>query len=40
MTALVVIGLIVLAYYVGRSNGYAAGSKKAQQYTLEIKKKD
>lgn len=40
MSALVVVGLIVFAYYLGKSRGFEAGSKKAQKYTLEIKKKE
>lgn len=39
MSVLIVVGLIVLAYYLGRSKGIEVGEKKAQQYTLEIKKK-
>lgn len=40
MDFLLIAGLVIAAYYIGKSKGFEAGKKKAQQYVIEVKKKD
>lgn len=40
MDFLLIVGLVLVAYYMGKSKGFEAGKKKAQQYVIEVKKKE
>lgn len=40
MSVWIVLALLVIAYYYGKSKGYEAGKQEVQEYVLEVKKKD
>lgn len=40
MDVLLIAGLVLVAYFMGKSKGFEAGKKKAQQYIIEVKKKE